>query len=595
MVKQRIDHLRKLMETQKIDAFYIPTADFHESEYVGDYFKAREYMTGFTGSAGVAVITLKKAGLWTDGRYFVQAENQLKDTGVSLFRMGQPKTPSVEAFLAEQIPEGGTLGFDGRVVNAEIADKFRQSLKDKKITIKLEQDLIDQVWVGRPQLPANEVWILKECYAGRSAGEKLENLRCQIKQLGASIHLLTNLDDIMWLLNIRGNDIPCNPVALSYLAVNEQSAYLFVQKKAVSMEAAHYLKENGVEVKEYDQIYEWVRDLENERILLEKSRINEAIYSTVHKNNRIIDKMNPSSVAKAVKNEVEVENMRNAHIKDGVAVTKFIYWLKNNIGKEVISEISAADQLEKFRRQQKGYLEPSFDTISAYGEHGAIVHYKATEESNKQLEASGLYLVDSGGQYYEGTTDITRTVVLGALSEEQQMHMTLAAISMLRLGHAKFLSGASGVSLDYIAREPLWSRGLNYDHGTGHGVGYLLNVHERPNGIRYRMVPERMDYEVLKPGMITSDEPGIYVAGSHGVRIENLILCKAAEQNQYGQFLEFEFLTYVPIDLDGMDISLMEKKDIEYLNQYHREVYDKISPYLTEPERKWLYFYTRPI
>lgn len=595
MIKERIEQLRALMKTYQIDAYYVPTADFHESEYVGDYFKCREYLTGFSGSAGMAVITSEAAGLWTDGRYFVQAEQQLEGSGVTLYRMGQPETPSISRFLQDHIPSGGTLGFDGRVVNAETARHFRECLKEKQVSVCYEHDLVGQIWPDRPQLPAEQVWLLEQQFAGKTADQKLKELRETMKKESASYHLITNLDDIMWLLNIRGNDIPCNPVALSYLAVSRAGAVLFIQKCAVSEPLGQYFRFLNVELQEYDQVYDWVKQLKAETILLEQSKVNDAIYSTLEQANTLINKINPTSLAKAVKNPVEIENMKQAHIKDGVAVTKFIYWLKHQVGRETISEISAADYLEQLRQQQEGYLEPSFDTISAYREHGAIVHYHATTESDKELEPSGFYLVDSGGQYLEGTTDITRTVALGDLTDEQKTHFTLVLMGMLRLGNAKFLSGCSGITLDYIAREPLWERGLNYDHGTGHGIGYLLNVHERPNGIRYRVVPERMDSAELKPGMITSDEPGIYIPGSHGIRIENLILCKELEKTSFGQFLGFEFLTYVPIDLDAVELSLLEPRDLEYLNRYHQQVYQKISPYLDEAEQKWLAEVTRAV
>ena len=592
-MNERLEALRKLMAERHMDAYLIPTSDYHESEYVGEYFKCRKFITGFTGSAGTAIVTADDAGLWTDGRYFVQAAKQLEGSGFRLQKMGQEGVPTVEEYLAENLPQGGTLGFDGRVVNSRMGEDLKALLEDKEVSFACEEDLIGLIWDDRPGLPANPVWILEERYAGKPAAEKIKELREAMKEARATVHVLTTLDDIVWLLNIRGDDVPNNPVVLSYVVVTEEELYLFINEKTLDGQVRTYLEDLKVTVKPYDEIYDFVRTFRRERVLLESSRINFAVRNNLDPSNRIIDRMNPTVMAKAVKNPVEIDNERKAHIKDGVAMTRFMYWLKKNIGHVPMTEISVSDHLEELRRQQEGFLQPSFNTISAYGENAAMCHYSATAESNKTLEARGLYLVDSGGQYYEGTTDITRTMALGPVTDEEREHFTLVAMSMLRLGHARFLYGCRGLSLDYIARQPLWERGLNYDHGTGHGVGYLLNVHERPNGIRYKTVPERMDSCVIEEGMICSDEPGIYIEGSHGIRTENLIVCQKAEKNAYGQFMEFEYLTFVPIDLDALDLSLMEKKDIEYLNEYHRQVYEKISPYLPEEERQWLKEATR--
>lgn len=594
-MNERLKQLRQLMAERHIDAYLIPTSDFHESEYVGDHFKCRQFVTGFTGSAGTAVVTAGEAGLWTDGRYFVQAAKQLEGSGFMLQRMDQEGVPTIEEYLEKAVPEGGVLGFDGRVVNSQMGEKLKEILEDKHVTFFYEEDLVGQIWQDRPDLPAMPVWVLEERYAGKRAEEKLADLRKAMKGDHATVHILTTLDDIVWLLNIRGNDVPCNPVVLSYLVVTEEKCNLFINEKTLSEQVTGYLRDLGVSLKPYNDIYQYVKDFRGERVLLESSRINFAIRNNLDSSNKIIDRMNPTAMAKAVKNPVEIENERKAHIKDGVAVTRFICWLKKNIGSVPMTEISVSDYLEELRKQQEGYLEPSFDTISAYRENAAMCHYSATPDSNKTLEPKGLYLVDSGGQYYEGTTDITRTIALGPVTPEEKEHFTLVAMSMLRLGHAKFLYGCRGLSLDYIARQPLWDRGLNYDHGTGHGVGYLLNVHERPNGIRYKTVPERMDSAVLEEGMICSDEPGLYIEGSHGIRTENLIVCKKGEKNSYGQFMEFEYLTFVPIDLDAIDTRLMEERDIRYLNEYHRQVYKKISPYLDEEERRWLKEATREV
>lgn len=594
-IAKRITKLRELMADRHMDAYMIPTADFHESEYVGDYFKCREYITGFTGSAGTAVITQSEAGVWTDGRYFVQAAKELEGTGIELRRMGQEGVPTMEEYLHQVINEGGCLGFDGRVVNSQMGDGLAHLLAEKNAAIAYEEDLVGLIWNSRPELPAKPVWILKECYAGKSASEKIKDLRCEMGRLHATVHIVTTLDDIVWLLNIRGGDVECNPVVLSYAVVTLDRFFLFINEQALDPEVRDYLKKLDIIIRPYDEVYTHVREIKGEKVLLETAKTNYAICKSLDSSNQIIDTMNPTVVAKAKKNPTEVENMKKAHIKDGVVMTKYIYWLKHNIGRIPMTEASAADYLDQMRYSQEGNLGLSFPTISAYGENAAMCHYHATPEQCAQLKARGLYLVDSGGQYYEGTTDVTRTIALGPLTQEEREHFTLVVMSMLRLGAVKFLQGCRGINLDYVAREPLWSRGLNFDHGTGHGVGYLLNVHERPNGIRWKMVSERQDHSVLEEGMVTSDEPGIYIEGKHGIRTENLLVCKKAEKNEYGQFLEFEFLTYVPIDLDAIDQSLMEARDIRLLNAYHKEVCEKISPYLSDEEAQWLRECTRAI
>ncbi len=594
-MNERLKQLRDLMKERRIDAYLIPTSDFHESEYVGAYFKCRQYLTGFTGSAGTAVVTADEAKLWTDGRYFVQAAAQLAGSGFDLMKMGEEGVPKIEDYLERVLPESGVLGFDGRVIDSCMGWELSEKLSDKKVTISCEEDLVGQIWQDRPGLPKDPVWILEEKYAGKSAADKIKDVREAMKKQKATVHVLTTLDDIVWLLNIRGNDVPNNPVVLSYLIVTPDMIVLFIDGGKLDEKVRACLSGLGVTIRPYNDIYEYVKTFRNERILLETSRTNYAIVNNLDSSNVIFDKMSPTVLAKAMKNPVEVENERRAHIKDGVAVTRFICWLKKNIGKIPMTEISVSDYLEELRRQQEGNLGLSFDTISAYGPNAAMCHYKATPESNAVLEPRGLYLVDSGGQYYEGTTDITRTVALGPITCEEREHFTLVAMSMLRLGHVKFLHGCGGLSLDYVAREPMWQRGLNYNHGTGHGVGYLLNVHERPVGIRYKVVPERLDSAAFEEGMICSDEPGIYIEGSHGIRTENLLVCRKAEKNEYGQFMEFEYLTFVPIDLDALDVSMMEKRDIEYLNEYHRQVYEKIAPHLNEEEREWLKEATREV
>lgn len=595
MIQERLNSLRTLMRERGMDAYLVPTADFHESEYVGDYFKCRSFMTGFTGSAGTLVVTLEDAALWVDGRYFVQAGNQLKGSSVRLMKMGEEGVPEISDFIIDAVKEGGCLGFDGRVVDSFTGLELEKRLDEKGASVKYQEDLIDQVWTDRPALSARPVWILKEEFAGKSASEKLSDLRGEMKKAGASVHVLTSLDDIAWLLNIRGDDVRCNPVVLSYLAVTGTEAFLFINPQVLDQEMEAYLKGLGITLKPYDEIYEYIKTLQNEKVLLETARVNYAIIRGLDSSNEIINQMNPTVLAKAVKNPVEIENMKKAHIKDGVVMARFACWLKKNIGKIPMDEISLEKKLDSMRFETEGNLGLSFDTISAYGANAAMCHYSATEETNTPVEPRGFYLVDSGGQYYEGTTDITRTFAMGPLTKEEKEHYTLVLISMLRLGDVKFPYGARGLTLDYAARQVFWDRGLNFNHGTGHGVGYLLNVHERPVGIRWKMVPERMDSCVLEPGMISSDEPGIYIEGSHGIRTENLMLCVKREKNEYGQFLGFEYLTCAPIDLDGVEKSLMTDHDVELLNRYHAHVYETLSPYLEGEEKEWLKEATRAI
>ncbi len=593
-IARRIRELRKRMRERRIDAYLVPTSDYHESEYVGRHFACREYITGFTGSAGTAVIGRDWAGLWTDGRYFVQAETELAGSGVELMRMGEPGVPSIEEYLEQKLPQQGILGFDGRVINGRMGEELKKKLESKNVSFAYTEALVGEIWEDRPELPAEPVWVLEDKYAGRPAAEKIAELRQEMGKLHATVHILTTLDDIAWLFNIRGNDILHNPVVLSYAAVTQKELFLFLNPRVVEGEVRSYLEGMGVTICPYQEIYTYVQGLYHERVLLEKGKVNYAIVNYLDESNHILDHMNPTVMKKAQKTPVEIENLKQAHIRDGVAMTKFIYWIKHNIGKIPMTECSVAEHLKALRREQ-GALDESFTTISAYGANAAMCHYHAQEENCAELKPQGLYLVDSGGQYLEGTTDITRTMALGPVNDKEREHYTLVLMSMLRLGHVKFLEGCSGLSLDYVARELMWQRGLNYNHGTGHGVGYLLNVHERPVGIRFKTVPERQDGAPFMPGMVCSDEPGIYIEGSHGIRTENLLFCKELERTEYGRFFGFEFLTYVPFDLEPVDVSLMEQRDIDYLNEYHSQVYEKISPYLEKEEAQWLWEVTRPL
>ncbi|MDD7388300.1 MAG: aminopeptidase P family protein [Lachnospiraceae bacterium] len=588
MSRWTIEKLRGYMKEAGVDAWMVNSSDFHDSEYPGDYFKQRSFLSGFTGSAGTLVVTAEEAGLWTDGRYFVQAAHQLEGSGITLYKMGQKDVPTVAEFLADRLPENGCLGFDGRTVGQEYYLELKKALEEKHVRFSLMEDLGDKVWEDRPALSCEKVWILDaEKYSGMTAADKIEKVRESMKKAGATVHLLTSLDDIAWLFNIRGGDVECNPVALSYAAVTMTEAVLFVQEAALDREVREALEAQGITIQPYNDIYNYTASIgASETVMLESSRVNCAIYAKLPETVKVIDQMNPETVMKAVKNPVEQENIVKAHVKDGVAMVKFLYWLKQNIGKIPMTELSAAAYLDKKRSEQEGFLDLSFETISAYGSNAAMCHYSATEETDTELKPEGFLLVDSGGQYMEGTTDITRTIVLGPITEKQKLHYTLVLKGMIDLASAHFIYGCIGASMDILTRGPLWQYGLDYNHGTGHGVGYLLNVHEGPQRIHWNARGGAK--AVIEPGMLTSDEPGMYLEGEYGIRTENLVICKEAANNEYGRFLEFETVTLAPIDKEAIDISLMTPDEIDWLNRYHEKVYTVLSPYLEKEEADWL-------
>ena len=596
MIPERLQALRAEMTKRGIDIYVVPTADFHESEYVGEYFKARAFMTGFTGSAGTAVITQEKAGLWTDGRYFVQAERQLDGSGVTLFRMAEEGVPTVDEYIEKELSEGGCVGFDGRVVNSTWGKKLLDIAEKKKGRLYVDEDLVDLIWTDRPALSKTSPFILEEKYSGKSTAAKLADVRAKMREAGADTHILTCLYDIAWLLNVRAHDIKCVPVILSYLVMNETDCIWFLQEEVLDDTVKAYLQENHITTRPYEDIYEYVKTIPaTAKVLMNESGVNYRIHNSLADGIEVINQVNPTELMRAVKNPVEVDNTRNAHVKDGVAFTKFMYWLKTNIGKIPMTEISASDYLEERRKEQDGFIEISFNTISAYGANAAMMHYSATPESNAELKPEGFLLVDSGGHYYEGTTDITRTMALGPITDEMRLHFTTVCRSNLNLANAKFLYGCCGLNLDILSRGPLWDLNIDYKCGTGHGVGYILNVHEGPNGFRWRIVPERKDNGTLQEGMITTDEPGVYLEGKYGIRTENELVCHKGEKNEYGQFMYFENITYAPIDLDAIDPDEMTGREKKMLNEYHAMVYRVLSPYMTEEENEWLKHYTRAI
>ena len=594
-IKQKLNALRILMKEKKIDAYLVPTDDFHGSEYVGDYFKCRKYITGFTGSAGTAIITQDMAGLWTDGRYFIQAADQLRDTTIELFKSGEPGVPTVHQFLNDKLQEGMCLGFDGRTVSAREAEELQELLQEKHITFSVNDDLIGEIWEDRPVLSCEPVMELDIRWTGKSRADKIAEIREQMKAKEADTFILTSLDDIAWLLNIRGNDIHCCPVVLSYLVMMENELRLYANAAAFSEEIRSNLEADGVKIYPYDDVYSYVQTISSDKkVLLSRANVNSRLVSNIPSEVTILDEPNLTLLPKAVKNKTEMENERIAHIKDGIAVTKFIYWLKKNVTRTTITELSAAEKLYQFRSEQEHFLGDSFDPIIAYGTHAAIVHYSATEATDIPLEARGMVLADTGGHYLEGTTDITITIVLGPVTAKEKKFFTAVLRGNLNLAAAKFKYGCTGLNLDYLARGPLWELGEDYNHGTGHGVGYLLNVHEGPNSFRWKNLPGN-PAPVLEEGMITSDEPGYYLENEFGIRHENLVLCKKAEKTSFGQFMCFEPLTMVPFDLEGINPEEMTERERKLLNDYHQKVYTTISPYLDEEEKEWLKQATREI
>ena len=592
---EKLALLRAEMKKRGISAYVVVTDDFHASEYVGTHFKAREFLSGFTGSAGTLVVLPDSAALWTDGRYFLQAAQQLDGSGIELMRMGQPGVPEIPAFLRDHVPENGWIGFDSRTVSNAFARTIGEKTREKHIRFAGGEDLVDLVWADRPALSCEPVWTLDVKYTGLTRREKLAMVRGKMEELGADVFVIPALDEVAWLLNLRGGDVLYTPVFLSYLLLGRDQATLCVQKEAVSAEIEAQLKADGVSLAPYDDIYRLVAALPTgTRVLLDGERANYRITQSVPDGAETLDRPSPIQLMKAMKTPAEQENERLAHIKDGVAVTRFLYWLKHAVGKEPITELSAAKKLESLRAEGEHYLEQSFDPILAYGAHGAIVHYEPTEETDISLEPHGLCLADTGAQYLEGTTDITRTVALGPLTDEEKRIYTLVLRGHLQLGAAKFLYGCTGENLDMLARTPLWENGLDYNHGTGHGVGFVLGVHEGPERVHWD-VNRQKRHCVIEEGMIFSNEPGIYLAGKFGVRIENLVVVREAERTEFGRFLKLEPLTLVPYDRDAIDLTMLSSRDVELLNDYHAKVCAAISPYLQGDELNWLKEVTAPV
>ena len=589
-VNEKIRKIRELMEKNSIDIYIIPSDDFHQSEDVAEYFRSREFVSGFTGSAGTLVITKEKSYLWTDGRYFIQAEKELEGSEIILCKSGTEGTLTILEFLKNNMDKEKVLGFDGRVISYFQMQEYSSVLKENNIKIVTDFDFPGEIWENRPSLPKEKIFVLDKTYSGEDFKDKITRVREEMKKEGADVHIITSLDDIAWLFNIRGRDIPCTPVVLSYTYITEKEVMLFIDKDKLTKETEEYFFENDIEIKDYFDFYEFLKESkENKKILLDYSRINSSVFNSIPKGIIKINKINPTQLFKAIKNKTEIKNTTEAHIKDGTAVIKFMYWLKNNINKEKITEIDVEKKIESFRREEKDFIEPSFDTIAAYGSNAAMMHYSAGKNSNSVLDSRNLLLVDSGGQYLQGTTDITRTFALGEVDETVKKHYTTVLKSLIALSKTKFFYGTKCSEFDKIARTPVLDIGLDYLCATGHGVGYLSVVHEGPNIFR-----KTSDF-ILEADMITTVEPGIYIENSHGIRIENELLSREIERTQENRIMDFETITFAPIDLDPVDISMLTPEEKDWLNSYHKVVFEKISPKLNEEERDWLKIYTREI
>ena len=587
-MKKELELLREAMSEHGLDLYLITMDDDHQSEYVGDYYKEIRFISGFTGSAGKLLVSMEGAWLWTDGRYFVQAEAELSGNGIELMRMGQAGTPLLSEHAGSIIPEGGRLGFNGRTVSYTEARELSDKLTKKQANIVTDLDLPNLYWKDRPKKSCTLCRILPDSCTGEPSSSKLLRLREEMKNLGAEAHIISSLDDIAWLLNMRADDVRYNPVFLSFFMIDGDRMSLYMDPGHLSDEVRTYLGELHIDIKDEDGIYEDIRKLSSDSLLLDTSRINAAIGAAIPKHIALIDRMLPTTAFKAVKNRTEMDNLRNAHIRDGLALTRFMHWFKKHVGSGELTECSCAERLHEFRMENEGFMGESFETISAYGSNAAMCHYSPSQDHDRRISPKGLYLVDSGGQYTDGTTDVTRTFCCGPLSYMERLSYTLTVIGCLRLSDAVFPEGTGGAVLDQIARAPFWQRHLDYDHGTGHGVGYMLNVHEGPASIRFRSaVSAKSDYG-LREGIFISDEPGHYVEGNHGARTENLLMCVKDMSDPTESFCRFDIYTLCPIDKEGIDKSLMDEEDMALLDDYHKKVFDELSPYLEGEELAWL-------
>lgn len=582
-INERLAKLREIMKQEGISACIVPGTDPHASEYIADFWKEREWISGFDGSAGTAAVTLDKAGVWTDSRYFLQGEEQLEGTGFELMKQGLPDTLEIIPWLISELKVGEKVAVNSQMFSVNAYAAMKNELQSNGIQL-VALDLLAKTWTDRPALPLNNFFVFDVKYAGKSASEKLQILRTELKKVRANAFVMSSLDDIAWLFNIRGNDVSYNPVVIAYALVEEEKATLFIENEKLTSETKAYLAAEGVSVAPYLAVYDSLRNITAENaVLIDGAKLNQSLYEAIPETCAKRNMMSPVFRLKSIKNNVELEGVRRAMIKDGVALTRFFMWLENSVGKEEISEISLSKKLYDFRAEQENFVGESFGTIAGYAGHGAIVHYRATPESDASLVSENILLLDSGGQYFDGTTDITRTITLGKPTEQQIADFTMVLKGHINLGKAIFPAGTRGSQLDILARKALWDNCLNYGHGTGHGIGHFLNVHEGPQSIRMDENPV-----TLQPGMIISNEPGMYRAGEYGIRIENLVHVVPAAKTEFGQFLTFETLTLFPIDKNLIDVYALEMDEVDWLDAYHQKVFETLSPYLSKEEQKWL-------
>ena len=589
-IKERIHALRMAFRPNNIKAFIIPSTDPHLSEYVAPYWMSREWISGFTGSAGTAVILMDKAGLWTDSRYFLQAEKELEGSGITLYKEMLPETPSITKFLCQNLKPGESVSIDGKMFSVQQVEQMKEDLAPYQLQVNLFGDPLKNIWKDRPSMPDAPAFIYDVKYAGKSCGEKVAAIRTELKKKGIFALFLSSLDEIAWTLNLRGSDVHCNPVIVSYLLVTQDEVVYFISPEKITQEVNEYLQEQQVSLRKYDEAESFLNSFAGENILIDPKKTNYAIYSAINPACKVVRGESPVTLLKAIRNEQEIAGIHHAMQRDGVALVKFLKWLEASVlsGKE--TELSVDRKLHEFRAAQPLYMGESFDTIAGYKEHGAIVHYSATEESDVTLQPKGFLLLDSGAQYLDGTTDITRTIALGELTEEEKTDYTLILKGHIALAMAKFPAGTRGAQLDVLARMPIWSHGMNFLHGTGHGVGHFLSVHEGPQSIRMNENPI-----VLQPGMVTSNEPGVYKAGSHGIRTENLTLVCKDKEGMFGEYFKFETITLCPICKKGIIKEMLTAEEVKWFNDYHRTVYEKLSPSLNEEEKKWLLEATKAI
>ena len=594
-VTEKLYMLRQKMREHGLQAYIVPTDDFHGSEYVGEHFKTREYMSGFTGSAGTLVVTESEARLWTDGRYFLQAEAQLQGSTIALMKMGEPGVEDIPVYLAANLPEGARIGFDGRTMTTAFAGKIRAKTDELHMVLVPDRDLCGEIWADRPAISAGHIWELKKEYTGQDRRDKLRILREKMREKGADDLLVSALDEIAWLLNLRGSDIDYTPVFLSYMLIRKEDAVLFIQEGVLSEDIRRALSRDNIQVAGYDEVYAWTEKIpERETIWMDGSTANYRLVLAAEKKHALLMEESPVLPMKGTKNSTEIRGMKEANVRDGVAVTRLMRWLKTRVGKGEITELDVVHKLEEYHRRMEGYLEESFAPIIAYAEHGAIIHYEPDDKSNKRIEPHGLCLTDTGAQYMCGTTDVSRTIVMGEVTPEEKRMFTLVLKGHLRLSTARFKYGVCGENLDYLARGPLWAEGLDYNHGTGHGVGSLLGVHEGTQRISWK-IRQSAPTVPFEAGMVVTNEPGVYLEGKFGIRHENMLLCCEDKQTDYGRFLRFENLTMVPFDRDGIALELLTEEERKTLNAYHATVYEKLSPWFTGEENEWLREATKPL